>query len=714
MAAEIPSNCFIIGESATDCPPRSPHTWLAIPEVPGEYWSYFSYVGARPTRIYESPFSYSLVKQGLLPPLDERLPPIDELTIAIGPDGIGEYGGSYRQVSGGKYLGEWTHASHFTRDANGFDWYPWAGKDWSQSDDGRVYTFELRGNGKFSDGSPLTTEQARFAWEDHNFNPELNEKPPVDFRDAVTGNAVTFNIIDEYTFTITYDTANFTLMQNRSAPTSDCRPNNYCMYASDFMRKYHKNYISAAQLAAEMNAAGVTNFPDLWNFRNDVRRTREKPCLTAWCPFDEADEFLRYSRNHFYPHIDPEGNQLPYTDEAVIFAFPDRDTAIFRAMAGEQDGRTTDNRISEVPLYVTNMKRGDYSLYHWISTSGGDIIIGLNQTYDGGPDGGEEDRLRGTLLHTKEFRTALSLAMDRDDINEFAHLGRGIPQNWVPHPSTPYYPGDQYKNLDIERDVDRANKILDDLGLTNRDADGFRTHRDGTPLVMDFDTYDPNHPSPIFQLGIMFTDQLKDVGIRMKSQPGDPHFWGEMAAGTTSMNAWEGAYQANPWMVGWTYLVPLTRIPIAPKVGTYRLTKGEEGMAPTGPDPAWTDLHGNLAPADTYPADLSGNLLHLQNTWRDGAGYFWLDPQRIELGKEIFRVSAEENFNLNTHGFTGTVLGVLLNRNNFKNQPRTHIRDHTGFVPWVYCFEDGADNEHHPGNRSKYSRSWSFIGGFVD
>ena len=112
--------------------------------------------------------------------------------------------------------------------------------------------------------------------------------------------------------------------------------------------------------------------------------------------------------------------------------------------------------------------------------------------------------------------------MDRDDINEFAHLGRGIPQNWVPHPSTPYYPGDQYKNLDIERDVDRANKILDDLGLTNRDADGFRTHRDGTPLVMDFDTYDPNHPSPIFQLGIMFTDQLKDVGLRMKSQPGDP------------------------------------------------------------------------------------------------------------------------------------------------------------------------------------------------
>ena len=163
MAAEIPSSCFIIGESATDCPPRSPHTWLAIPEVPGEYWSYFSYVGARPTRIYESPFSYSLVKQGLLPPLDERLPPIDELTISIGPDGIGEYGGSYRQVSGGKYLGEWTHASHFTRDANGFDWYPWAGKDWSQSDDGRVYTFDLRRNGKFSDGSPLTTEQARFA-----------------------------------------------------------------------------------------------------------------------------------------------------------------------------------------------------------------------------------------------------------------------------------------------------------------------------------------------------------------------------------------------------------------------------------------------------------------------------------------------------------------------------------------------------------------------
>ena len=64
-----------------------------------------------------------------------------------------------------------------------------------------------------------------------------------------------------------------------------------------------------------------------------------------------------------------------------------------------------------------------------------------------------------------------------------------------------------------------------------------------------------------------------------------------------------------------------------------------------------------------------------------------------------------------TVAFTGSRRGIFLNRNNAKNQPRNHIRDHFGFYSEAYYFEDGMDNLHHPGNRSKRYKSWSFLGG---
>ena len=84
---------------------------------------------------------------------------------------------------------------------------------------------------------------------------------------------------------------------------------------------------------------------------------------------------------------------------------------------------------------------------------------------------------------------------------------------------------------------------------------------------------------------------------------------------------------------------------------------------------------------------------------------------RVELGKDIFRTNAEEMYVTPTVAFTGSRRGISLNRNNAKNQPRNHVRDHFGYYSEAYYFEDRIDNFNPPGNRSKYSRSWSSLTG---
>ena len=63
---------------------------------------------------------------------------------------------------------------------------------------------------------------------------------------------------------------------------------------------------------------------------------------------------------------------------------------------------------------------------------------------------------------------------------------------------------------------------------------------------------------------------------------------------------------------------------------------------------------------------------------------------RVELGKDIFRTNAEGMYVTPTVAFTGK--GHSLNRNNAKNQPRNHVRDHFGYYSEAYYFEDRIDN----------------------
>ena len=95
-----------------------------------------------------------------------------------------------------------------------------------------------------------------------------------------------------------------------------------------------------------------------------------------------------------------------------------------------------------------------------------------------------------------------------------------------------------------------------------------------------------------------------------------------------------------------------------------------------------------------------------------GFAYPATHPERIDKGQKLAAMTAEEKYYLGMVGFAGSFWGVMLKRNNFRNIPKEHTNATVGFFSELYYFEDGMDNFHNRGNRSKKYVSQSFLTGY--
>jgi peptide/nickel transport system substrate-binding protein len=673
---------------------------------------YHGYTGPRPTTFYESPMSYQLVKAGKLPKLDDRVPPAEERPIVQGLSGIGYYGGEYRFTGTGASICCQFNSPWVIRDSDGVTWMPYAGKSFEISDDGKTYTMHMRQNMFWSDGMPFTSEDMRFTWEDNNLNKDLNATLPVTLRDPVTDNAIKFALIDDLTWTLTYDTANFILYEDVDLPRGSCRKTGLGTVAcpAHFLKQFHPDYADASALQTMINAEGLEDWTQLYtrmaSYRTlGVPADEKPPTLDAIVTTVTKDLQTTGERNHYFVFFDVEGNQLPYMDGAQGFKVESRDAMVFRAMNGETDGDSSQYDIGEVPLYTANMDKGDYSIYKWGNPDGMDHTLALSLVFN--------KTEMGKWLRTKDFRRALSYGLDREAINDTLYLGIGTIQAWVPHPSTPYYPGDEYAQVNIGYDVDLANSLLDGIGLTNKDSDGFRLLESGQRVALDAAIslgFDVNGVA----LMEIVQPMWEEIGIETTFSERDDWYSGFKQGDYHVITHISMAiYQVNPFSTADSNVVALNASYMAaPGVGTYISSRGELGMMP-GPNPSYLPL----APADTYPVDVSGNMKKLQEMFQEGRQYLDTDPRRIELGKEMFRIYNEELYGLPIIAYTGLMRGTFINRNNVLNQPKIHFPQSIGgYTNWSFYFDGGTaetrgmDNVNHPDNKSSF-KSFSFLTG---
>ena len=448
------------GAAATDA------VGAELPDTPQRPWTYGSHAefqaatGRTLPALSEAPMLAQQVSSGALPPVAERVP--DEPLIVVPIEQIGSYGGQMNTtVMDGPVV--WWFPAYWLEDPpvqlrpDAKTWYPnWLlGVD--QSADDRTITLRLRPGMKWSDGDSFDAEDVAFWFDDMNLNKELHPTVPTSLN--VGGSPAQGRRIDDHTFELSFAAPlpNFALRQ-LTLP--------HYMWSMGFIAE-PKHYLSQFHISYNAKAndlakeGGFENWTQLFNARqgpygkssDDIGR----PVLEAWVLQEAATDYALWERNPFYWKVDIAGNQLPYFDRVQNRSAATKESFMIAAMGGEVDFVASILTIEDFPVLTQNAEAGNYEVRLWQKRAGAGVNYFFRQTY-------KPDPVIEGLLRDKRFRRALSLAINRAEINELLYFGKGIPSQAAVPPGSIYHVPEHFQR-DAEFDPDEANRILDEMGL---------------------------------------------------------------------------------------------------------------------------------------------------------------------------------------------------------------------------------------------------------
>ncbi|MDH4248682.1 MAG: ABC transporter substrate-binding protein, partial [Deltaproteobacteria bacterium] len=469
----------------------------------------------------EAPSLAKLVAEGKLPSVDKRLP--SEPLVQEVTDTTGVYGGTLRRG----FLGPSDH-NNYTRvvyDAlvrhspTGGEVIPHIALGWKSNKDFTQWTVILRKGMKWSDGAPFTADDILFWYTSILNDKELTPSIPVWMRNA-DGSVVKVEKIDAESVRWTYAKPNTAfLLDLANKDGADKSIHNLAFVPAHYMKKFHPGFTDKAALLEKAKKAGFDTWTQLFEVEAMPHLSGNRPSTAAWVPKGStvADATFVLERNPYYFAVDAKGNQLPYIDQVSFTFFADRETLNLAAVGGKIDMQGRHIAMSNFPVLMENAAKGGYRVITYPTFGGSDAVLMFNQTYTNDPE-------IGKILQNKNFRIALSHAIDRAAIKELAFLGIGEARQGVPAPFHPFYPGDEYAFKYTQLDPAKANKLLDEAGLTKRDSEGFRQMPNGSRLDLEVGVV------PAFaswaDIGQMVVRDWGKVGVRAHIQIRErtPHF----------------------------------------------------------------------------------------------------------------------------------------------------------------------------------------------
>ena len=435
---------------------------------------------AMPRTFNESPMLAELVAAGRLDPVEER---IGRDPIVIEPlHEIGRYGGTLRRafVGPGDQWG-------LVRMAAGPDSFLHWDKDWRVvraniardfrfSDDYRVLTLSLRRGMRWSDGMPFTADDVLFWYEDLYLDRRIVSAPSASM--LVDNQDVLIEKLDDFTIRFVAPQPYEVLAELLASSTDLGGLSFYGRFGmggyapKHYLSQFHPKYSSESEVSAIAREQGFANWSIYLRNRNDWSLNPDLPVLSPWRVAEPINsQKCRLERNPYSIWVDSAGNQLPYIDSIKNILCANADAVSFKAVAGQLDFQNRHLQIEQLPFLLSNRRRSDYSIY-LDPNEGTDLGLRVNLSY-------RADAEIGGWLGNPDFRRALSLGIDRQEINETLMLGLGRPSASVPAPNNRYFPGDEWVTRWAVHDVPRANGLLDELGLTARDEAGYRLRMDG-------------------------------------------------------------------------------------------------------------------------------------------------------------------------------------------------------------------------------------------
>ncbi|MBB45035.1 MAG: peptide ABC transporter substrate-binding protein [Rhodospirillaceae bacterium] len=582
----------------------------------------------------ESPLLSKMVKDGKLPPVESRLPRTPRIIdFASRNLEIGKFGGTIKMLMArakdARQMTVYGYARLLIYKPKTFEFQP----DILESFDviqGKRFIFNLRPGHKWSDGHSFTAEDFRYWWEDVANNPKLSPVGPPKVM-KVDGKLPQFRILNNLSIQYEWEKPNpdFLAALAGASPLYIYRPAHY-------MRQFHEDFTSNSELQKLVTTAKQRNWAALHNKMDNLYRNDniDLPVLQPWvCISKSSSNRLRFKRNPFFHRIDPKGQQLPYIDE-FIFGIASNKLISAKTGTGEVDLQARYLRFDDYTFLKKGEDRSPYSTRLWTAAKGSHLALFPNLNHN--------NKVLRSIMQDVRFRRALSMAVNRYEINQVIYYGLAIEGNNTVLPGSPLYKP-HYRSKWAQLNLKSANQLLDDMGLLKRDSRGIRLLPDGNPLNLIIETAgESTEQTDILEL---IHDSWLKIGIKIYSKPSQRNvFRNRIFSGETAISIWSGienglaSANSSP-----AEFAPTTQQLLQwPKWGQHFETGGKAGQIPNDP--------------------FALELLKLYRDWRAEPVF----TKRKDIWEKVLDIHTEQVYSI---GLIAGVLQPVVVSNNLQNVP---------------------------------------------
>ena len=525
----------------------------------------------RPSSFQEAPSLAAQVEAGELPPVEERLPE-NPYVVPHRWWKPGKYGGNLvvpSSSSNDPAIKEYMYGHSLLRFLNDSrDIGPGLVESWESNEDATEWTLHFRKGLKWSDGHPWSTEDILFWWEDMVLNEEHTELPPDEARSG-KGTLMTMKAIDEVTLSLSFD-APAPLTADRLAMWVKRGNGPSWMEPKHYLKQFHPKYnpnVSKDWATADGE----------FEAKRDFSQNPECPTMTGWRlkSYQEGRQAV-WERNPYYWCVDREGRQLPYIDTLTIRVVDDPEVVRLQIQEGKLDyvhGPFVGLGLGDISGFKRTEERSGMRVLLWDGGSGTGSMFFFNYDY-------KDARMR-ELFREPKFRQALSLAVNRADIQKQVYFTTGEPTTGTLSPkSIEYHVNDEGKEMYrrwrdayVGPDPERAKALLDEIGV-REGPDGKRRHPDGGDLTIRLD-----YPATAGAGDRTKNEHLKRdweaIGLKVTLNPVPPESHNsQWAAGLiATQTAWEVS-NAHNHLAQPAWLVPIEPQRWAPLHGQFYSLRG--------------------------------------------------------------------------------------------------------------------------------------------
>lgn len=330
---------------------------------------------------------------------------------------------------------------------------PWLATEWTISEDGKTYTFKLRKDVKFQDGTPFNADAVKYSF-DRIIDPKTQAKNAV----ALLKPYQSSEVIDDYTIKINLATPSTAFLSN----------------------------LGQAMLGI-VSPTAAEKYGDQFG-KNPVGTGPYK--FVSWA--DNADIVVEKNKDYHWGPSIVENKDAPYLDKITFKIIPEEATRIGSVQSGQVLAAET-----VPPQNIQSLKNNQNTQLLQVDTIGLPYTLFFNQ--------------RRAPWNDVKARKAVQLAVDVNAIVKTLYLDM-YSRAW-----SPLSPGILGYDKSLENgsklDVKKANQLLDELGYV-KGADGIR-EKDGKKLTLTYVDGTPNREKRN-DIAVMVQQQLKKIGVKVE------------------------------------------------------------------------------------------------------------------------------------------------------------------------------------------------------